>query len=36
MELAKINITYRVAPDAPEMMTLSDGANEVALSSRQS
>ena len=30
-ELAKINITYRVDPDAPEMMTLSDGADEVVL-----
>jgi hypothetical protein len=30
-ELAKINITYRVDPNAPEMMTLSDGANEAVL-----
>lgn len=29
--LAKINITYRRDPDAPEMMTLSDGANNAIL-----
>jgi hypothetical protein len=31
VELAKINIIYRRDPDALEMMTLSDGANEVVL-----
>jgi hypothetical protein len=31
VELAKINITYHVDPSAPEIMTLSDGANEVVL-----
>jgi hypothetical protein len=31
VDLAKINITYRRDRDAPEMMTLSDGASEVVL-----
>jgi hypothetical protein len=30
VELTKFNSTYRVDPDAPEMMSLSDGANEIA------
>jgi hypothetical protein len=31
VEVAKINITYRHEPDAPETMTLSNGVSEVVL-----